>query len=43
MTDPESLREKAELALTTLGARPELLAERNLPLFPDASELVIAA
>ena len=42
MTDPDSLREKAELALTTLGARPELLAERNLPSFPDASELVIA-
>ncbi len=42
MAEEEDLRERAQTALTRLGARPELLIERNLPLFPDASELAIA-
>ena len=40
--DGEDLRERAQQALTKLGAKPELLDERSLPLFPDASELAIA-
>ena len=42
MADQSNLRQRAETALTRLGARPEVLVERNLPLFPDALNLAIA-
>jgi len=42
VVEEEDLRRRAQSALARLGARPELLAERNLPLFPDALNLVIA-